>query len=74
MKFYKHSGIILGVIFIISVLFSSCASGKREAVCKGNYTQKNYNSKKNKSRYNQKYASKSKSVRKDYVIKNGIAH
>ena len=73
MKSYRLSGIIFGVFFLLSVLFSSCSSRSREAVCKGNYTQKNYTSKKNKSRYNEKYVTKSKSVKKDYVIKNGIA-
>jgi hypothetical protein len=56
------------------VVFSSCSSHLREAACKGNSTYRGYNPKKNKSRYSQKYNYKNRSVRKDYVIKNGIAH
>jgi hypothetical protein len=56
------------------MVFSSCSSHLREAACKGNSTYRGYNPKKNKSRYSQKYNYKNRSVRKDYVIKNGIAH
>jgi hypothetical protein len=73
MKFTQQFVVIVGIVFLFSVVFSSCASRKRENTCRANNTYHNYSKKKNKSRYNQKYVSKSKSVRKDYVIKNGIA-
>jgi hypothetical protein len=74
MIFYRKRWIFLAFIFLLSVAAPSCGSHSREAICKGNNTYRGYKSKKNKSRYNQKYISKSRSVRKDYVIKNGIAH
>jgi len=74
MKLYRQWWIVLTLIFLLSTAFSSCSNRSREAVCKGNSPSKGYSLRKNKSRYNQKYSYKTKSVRKDYVIKNGIAH
>jgi hypothetical protein len=75
MRLFLPTGIVLALIFLLSVMSSSCASSSRKSVCKGNNTYyRGYNQKKNKSSYNQKYTYKYRSVRKDYVIKNGIAH
>lgn len=74
MRLFRLRWIVLPSVFILAVVFSSCSSRSREAVCKGNSTYSGYHPKKNKSRYNQKYSYKNRSVRKDYVIKNGIAH
>ncbi|TRZ74044.1 MAG: hypothetical protein D4R97_04525 [Bacteroidetes bacterium] len=74
MRLFRQWWIVLAFIFLFSVVFPSCSSRSREAVCKGNSTYRGYTQKKNKSRYIQKYTYKNRSVRKDYVIKNGIAH
>jgi hypothetical protein len=74
MKLFRLRWIVFALVFLVSVVVSSCSSHSREAICKGNSPNRGYNPKKNKSRYNQKYSYKSRSVRKDYVIKNGIAH
>jgi hypothetical protein len=61
------------IIFIlISLLLSSCKSGK--TTCKEKQFHKTYNTKKNRSNYNQKYSSKTRSIKKDYRIRNGIAN
>jgi len=73
MKLFRQRWTVFALFFLISVVFPSCSSHSREAICKGSNTYKGYNPKKNKSRYNQKYIYKNRSVRKDYVIKNGIA-
>ena len=66
------------IIFVLVVLFtfagSSCSTRNKMGSCKENSTYRNYNPKKNKSRYSQRYSYKNRSVRKNYVIKNGIAH
>ena len=74
MKLFLEKSIFISLIFLISMTGNSCSSHLREAVCKGNNTYRVHSHKKNKSNYNQKYSYKSRSVKKDYVIKNGIAH
>ncbi len=66
--------IFFTLIVIISLIFPFCSSHAKIAACKGTNAHRGYIQKKNKSRYNQKFGFKSRSVRKDYVIKNGIAH
>jgi hypothetical protein len=73
MKLSKSDWIIFIMVCFLAGLAPSCASRSREASCRGNNTYRAYNPKKNKSRYGQKYDYKNHSVRKDYVIKNGIA-
>jgi len=73
MKLYRKDWLTVTVSFLFLVFCFSCSSHSREAICKGNNTYRSHHSKKNKSRYNQRYVYKSKSVKKDYVIKNGIA-
>jgi hypothetical protein len=70
----KGKSFLLLLLFVSSlVLCSACSS--RKSLCTGNVTHKttSYN-KRNKNNYGKRYSYKSKSVRKDYVIKNGIAH
>ena len=74
MRLFRQFWIALTFFFLLSVVLPSCSSRSREAVCKGNSNYRGQHAKKNKSRYNQKYTYKTRSVRKDYVIKNGIAH
>lgn len=74
MKSLPGIRIIIPFIFIVSLIIASCSSHMRETTCKGNNTYRGYIPKKNKSRYRQIYGFKSRSVKKDYVIKNGIAH
>jgi uncharacterized lipoprotein len=64
--------LVLGLLFLVPVTFSSCSSGKK--TCREKTFHKTYNTRKNKSKYNQKYSVKSKSVKKDYRIRNGIAN
>jgi hypothetical protein len=73
MNLYRKDWLIVTVSFLFLMVCFSCSSHSREAMCKGNNTYRSYQAKKNKSRYNQKYVYKNKSVKKDYVIKNGIA-
>ena len=73
MKSMPGIRIIIPLIFIVSLIITSCSSHIRENACKGNNTYRGYIPKKNKSRYNQIYGYKGRSVKKDYVIKNGIA-
>ena len=54
------------IIFIFS-LFTSCSTNK----C---ITHKQSYNKRNKNNYGKIYSHKFRSVKKDYVIKNGIAH
>jgi hypothetical protein len=74
MNLLRYKWIFLIMIFLVSLVGPSCSSRSRESLCRTNGTYRSYNAKKNKSRYNQKYNAKTRSVRKDYVIKNGIAH
>jgi hypothetical protein len=74
MKLTRLKWFFLSLIFLVSTVLFSCSKKSREGLCKGNNTYRGYVPKKNKSRYNQKYSYKTRSVRKDYVIKNGIAH
>jgi hypothetical protein len=74
MRLFRQLWIALTFLFLLSVVLPSCSSRSREAVCKGNSNYRGQHPKKNKSRYNQKFSYKNRSVRKDYVIKNGIAH
>jgi hypothetical protein len=73
MKLIPVKWIIIPLILLFSLAITSCSSHLRESACKGNNTYRGYKPKKNKSRYNQIYGYKSRSVKKDYVIKNGIA-
>jgi hypothetical protein len=72
----SRSGIIcsfiLCIAILIPVLFSSCKSGK--TLCNEKQFHKTYNTKKNRSNYNKKYSAKTRSVKKDYRIRNGIAN
>jgi len=73
MKIIGKSSFFL-VIFIVSLFsFSSC-SHSRKSLCSGNIIHKSNYGKRNKNNYGKRYSYKSKSVRKDYVIKNGIAN
>ncbi len=74
MRLFRQWWIVLAFIILLPVVLPSCSSRSREAVCKGNSNYRGQHPKKNKSRYNQKYSYKNKSVKKSYVIKNGIAH
>ena len=74
MGLFRKLCITLTFLFLISIVLPSCSNRSREAVCKGNSNYRSQHPKKNKSGYNQKYSYKTRSVRKDYVIKNGIAH
>jgi hypothetical protein len=74
MKLFLKRLTVFALIFFLSVGFNSCSSHSREAICKGNYPHRGYNPKKNKSRFTPQNSNTNKSVRKDYVIKNGIAH
>ena len=73
-RFKSISGTFLVVLsFFIVTLSASCK--KNIPTCQSNKTfHKTYNTKKNRSNYGQLYGNHSRSVKKDYVIKNGIAH
>jgi hypothetical protein len=60
------------ILFLLTAFFSSCKSEK--SFCKEKNFHKTYNTKKNRSNYNQKYSSKTRSIKKDYRIRNGIAN
>ena len=60
------------IIILLTALFPSCKSGK--SLCNEKQFHKTYNTKKNRSNYNQKYSSKTRSIKKDYRIRNGIAN
>lgn len=67
--------IICSVIFLsffLGTVCTSCNSGKK--LCQEKSFHKTYNTKKNRSKYNQRYSIKPKSVKKDYRIRNGIAN
>jgi len=60
------------LFFLAVLVFSSCR--KSVPTCNSNKGyHKIYNTKKNRSNYGTIYGSKGRSVKKDYVIKNGIA-
>jgi len=63
---------IFVIVFFLTGLFSSCKS--RKQLCNEKQFHKTYNTKKNRSNYNQKYSSKTRSIKKDYRIRNGIAN
>lgn len=63
----------LVLILIPVYILPSCKSSRKSTCNTGSYHKK-YNAKKNRNGYNQKYSFKSRSIRKDYVIKNGIAN
>jgi hypothetical protein len=65
--------IFFTLIVLIPLIFTFCSTHSKIAACKGSNAHRGYIQKKNKSRYSQKLGFKSKSVKKDYVIKNGIA-
>ena len=73
MRLSKRICVILIPVILLSGLLFSCSSRTRVMLCKANNPRMHYNAKKNKSRYGQKYNYKNHAVRKDYVIKNGIA-
>jgi hypothetical protein len=60
------------IAILITASFASCKSDKH--LCHEKQFHKTYNTKKNKSKYNQKYSVKNKSIRKDYRIRNGVAN
>ncbi len=74
MNIFRTKWIFFTLIIFVSSIFPFCSSRARVNACKGNNTYRGYISKKNKSKYAQKYSFKSRSVKKDYVIKNGTAH
>jgi hypothetical protein len=67
-----RTGYILACLVLIA-FFSSCGSSKM-STCQTKQYHKTYNTKKNRNNYGQRYSQKTRSVRKEYVIKNGIAH
>ncbi len=72
MKQFKS---FLSIVFLAAFLaasFSSCSS--KSYAYNGSKGSKTSYSKKNKSYYRQRFSSKQRSTRKDYVIKNGIAN
>jgi hypothetical protein len=74
MNIFRTKWIFFTFIILFSLTFSFCSSHSKLAACKGSNAHMGYIQKKNKSRYSQKYSLKTRSVKKDYVIKNGIAH
>lgn len=60
------------IIIFLTTSFSSCKSGKK--LCNEKQYHKTYKTKKNRSNYNQKYSSKTRAIKKDYRIRNGIAY
>lgn len=73
MKSFRGKWLFITLIFLISMILSSFSPHHRESSFKGSRTYSGRAHNKNKSRYNKKYNYKSKTVKKDYVIKNGIA-
>jgi hypothetical protein len=63
--------VIIMLLLISGIISGSCHS--RKDLCNSKSYHKTYNTKKNRNRYNQKYSNKGKTVKKDYVIRNGIA-
>jgi hypothetical protein len=74
MRFLSYRLVIFALVFLFTFAGSSCSKKSQMGLCKENNAYRNYHPKKNKSKYSQKYRNKDRSVRKDYVIKNGIAH
>jgi hypothetical protein len=62
---------ILLSLFIIFMGLGLGSCNSRKAVCDSNKQYQPSKMKKNKSNYGVRYGYKSKSVRKDYVIRNG---
>lgn len=62
------------IISVILIAFLSSCGSSRMNTCQSNHYHKTYNTKKNRSNYGQRYSYKTRSVKKEYVIKNGIAH
>jgi len=63
---------LLFIILITIIVGASCASNS--GAYYGAKQKRTSYSKKNKNFYHQKFSNKPRSTRKDYVIKNGIAH
>lgn len=65
--------VALLALIVAGPVFISCSSKSCGGVVTSPGGKSKY-AKKNKSYYRQKFSYKPRSVRKDYVIKNGIAH
>ena len=68
MKYFKKYFLVLAAFLALLFILPSCHS--RMKVCTSNSMESSKKFRKNKSNYSKRYSSKSKSVRKDYVIKN----
>lgn len=72
MQLKWKSGISILMLFLFLFAGSGCSSRKKH--CSGNVPTKSSYNKRNKNNYSKRYSNKSRSVKKDYVIRNGIAN
>lgn len=70
----KEKSLFFLIVFLFSLFSLSSCSHSRKSLCSGNITPKASYNKRNKSNYGKRFSYKPRSVKKDYVIKNGIAH
>jgi len=66
--------IFSGIFLILTVIFFSSCGHTKKATCQSNNYHKSNKIKRSRGSSNQVFTPKYRSVRKNYVIKNGIAN